>query len=485
MKTIAAVATALSNSGISIIRVSGDDAVDIVDRIFVTDSDKRLSGCASHTINHGYIVNKNMTDMSCDSSSSDQREHLSGEPYEVIDEVLVSVMKAPHSYTGEDVVEINTHGGVAVTKKVLDIVLRAGASIAEPGEFSKRAFLNGKMDLSQAEAVMDIIEADNNIALKNGISQLRGDVAEEIEEIRDLLIREIAHIEASNDDPEHIDYDVFDFQLDKTVLSSIERLEILIQSFEKGRIVRNGLNTVILGKPNAGKSSLMNNLLGTERAIVTDIAGTTRDSLEESLNIGDVTLRLTDTAGIRETTDRVESLGVDRSKKLSTDADLILYVVDSSVPLSDEDEDIIRLTKDKKMIVVYNKTDLEPMVSSDDLCKLLTEYGHSKGDYIILPVSLKDNTGVKDITDKISEMFGLGAVKTSNEVMLTNIRHKEAVSNAVNSLKNVMKGISDGVPVDCLTIDLMDAYSFLGYVIGKNVDEDLIDNVFSRFCLGK
>lgn len=463
MKTIAAVATALSNSGISIIRISGDDAVDIVDKIFVTDSGKRLSGCASHTINHGYIVNgNNMTD-----------------------EVLVSVMKAPHSYTGEDVVEINTHGGVVVTKKVLDIVLKAGAAIAEPGEFSKRAFLNGKMDLSQAEAVMDIIEAENSIALKNGVSQLRGDVAEEIGDVRDLLIREIAHIEASNDDPEHIDYDVFDFQLDKTIESLIKRLEILIQSFEKGRIVRNGLNTVILGKPNAGKSSLMNNLLGTERAIVTDIAGTTRDSIEESLNIGDVTLRLIDTAGIRITSDRVESLGVDRSKRLSADADLILYVVDSSVPISEEDRDIMDLTKGKKMIVVYNKTDLAPRVSSDTLCKLLEEHGNSKGEYCILPVSLKDNKGVKDITDKIEEMFDLGRIKSSNEVMLTNIRHKDAVANAIKSLNNVMDGINDGVPVDCLTIDLMDAYGSLGYVVGKNVDEDLIDTVFSRFCLGK
>ncbi len=463
MKTIAAVATALSNSGISIIRISGDDAVDIVDKIFVTDSGKRLSGCASHTINHGYIVNDN----------------------NMTDEVLVSVMKAPHSYTGEDVVEINTHGGVVVTKKVLDIVLKAGAAIAEPGEFSKRAFLNGKMDLSQAEAVMDIIEAENSIALKNGVSQLRGDVAEEIGEVRELLIREIAHIEASNDDPEHIDYDVFDFQLDKTIESLIKRLEILIQSFEKGRIVRNGLNTVILGKPNAGKSSLMNNLLGTERAIVTDIAGTTRDSIEESLNIGDVTLRLIDTAGIRITSDRVESLGVDRSKRLSADADLILYVVDSSVPISEEDRDIMDLTKGKKMIVVYNKTDLAPRVSPDTLCKLLEEHGNSKGEYCILPVSLKDNKGVKDITDKIEEMFGLGRIKSSNEVMLTNIRHKDAVANAIGSLNNVMDGINDGVPVDCLTIDLMDAYSSLGYVVGKNVDEDLIDTVFSRFCLGK
>lgn len=463
-KTIAAVATALSNSGIAIIRVSGNEAVDIADKIFVAHSGKKLSECVSHTINYGYV-----TDMSGNT----------------IDEVLVSVMKGPHSYTGEDVVEINTHGGVVVTKKVLNELLNAGASMAEPGEFSKRAFLNGRMDLSQAEAVMDIIEAENNIAVKAGVSQLKGDIADEISKIRKVLLDDISQIEAANDDPEHIIYDVFDFELDKHIDYALDRLEILIQSFSKGRIVRNGLNTVILGKPNAGKSSLMNKMLGTDRAIVTEVAGTTRDSLEEGLDLGDVTLNLIDTAGIRNTDDVVESIGVDRSKKLAADADLILYVVDSSVKPDNSDSDILDTTVGKKMIVIYNKTDLNPETTVEELCKLISDHGHATEDFCILPASVRDNFGIEDISEKICELYDIGKIKNSNEIMLTNLRHKEAIDKAVISLKNVQKGILDRVPEDMLTIDLMDAYTSLGAVIGEDVDEDLIDNIFSRFCLGK
>ncbi len=465
--TIAAIATSLSNSGIAIIRVSGDEAVEIVNRIFVSPSGKKLSECDSNTINYGHIVN----DLKNDTS--------------VIDEVMVSVMRAPHSYTGEDVVEINTHGGVLVTKKVLDLVLRSGAEMAEPGEFSKRAFLNGKMDLSQAEAVMDIIQAENEIAVKNGALQLRGDISEEISDIRNLIINEVSHIEAANDDPEHIIYDVFDFGLDKTIDTIYSRLEILIQSFEKGKIVRNGLNTVILGKPNAGKSSLMNKMLGVDRAIVTDIAGTTRDSLEEGLRIGDINLKLVDTAGIRETDDQVESLGVARSRDLAEDADLILYVIDSSVPIDESDREIIKMTVGKKMIIVYNKTDLKDCVGTDELCKLLSNEGHNSADYALLPVSLKENANIDVITDKIKELYDLGSIKESNEIMLTNIRHKEAIEKAAISIANVKKGIDSLVPEDMLTIDLMDAYASLGQVIGESVDEDLVNTVFSRFCMGK
>ncbi len=466
-ETIAAIATSLSNSGIAIIRVSGDDAVEIVNRIFVMPSGKKLSEVDSHTINYGHIVDGSENDTS------------------VIDEVMVSVMRAPHSYTGEDVVEINTHGGVLVTKKVLGLVIRSGARMAEPGEFSKRAFLNGKMDLSQAEAVMDIIQAESDVASKNGISQLRGDVSDEINDIRKMLIDEVSNIEAANDDPEHIIYDVFDFGLDKTIDTTYSRLEILIQSFEKGKIVRNGLNTVILGKPNAGKSSLMNKMLGIDRAIVTDIAGTTRDSLEEGLNLGEFNLKLVDTAGIRETDDQVESIGVARSKDLADSADLILYVIDSSVPLDESDREIIDMTVGKKMIIIYNKTDLDEAVGIDVLCKLLDEAGHSSDDHSILPVSLKEDADISSITDKIKELYNLGSIRESNEIMLTNLRHKEAIEKAMKSLDNVRKAIESSVPEDMLTIDMMDAYAFLGQVIGESVDEDLIDAVFSRFCLGK
>lgn len=466
-ETIAAIATSLSNSGIAIIRVSGDDAVEIVSRIFVMPSGKKLSEVASHTINYGHIVERSENDTS------------------VIDEVMVSVMRAPHSYTGEDVVEINTHGGVLITKKVLDIVIRSGAVMAQPGEFSKRAFLNGKMDLSQAEAVMDIIQAESDAASKNGMSQLRGDVSEEIGDIRKMLMDQISHIEAANDDPEHIIYDVFDFGLDKTIDTIYSRLEILIQSFEKGKIVRNGLNTVILGKPNAGKSSLMNKMLGIDRAIVTDIAGTTRDSLEEGMNLGDFILRLVDTAGIRETDDQVESIGVARSRDLADSADLVLYVIDSSVPLDESDNEIINMTVGKKMIIIYNKTDLDDVVEIDRLCQLITKAGHRTEDYSVLPVSLKADKDISCITDKIKELYDMGSIRQSNEIMLTNLRHKEAIERALLSLDNVRKGIDASVPEDMLTIDLMDAYGSLGAVIGENVDEDLIDAVFSRFCMGK
>ena len=463
-QTIAAIATALSNSGIAIIRVSGENSISIVDRVFESKSGKKLSDVDSHTLHYGHII--------------DNEENI-------IDEVLVSVMKAPHSYTGEDVVEVNTHGGIVITKKVLEIILSAGAVMAEPGEFSRRAFLNGKMDLSQAEAVMDIIKAENDTAAKNGILQLRGDVSKEITSIRESILNDVSHIEAANDDPEHIIYDVFEYGLDKRVDDMFHRLEILIQSFERGRIVRNGLNTVILGKPNAGKSSLMNKMLGIDRAIVTDIAGTTRDSLEEGLNLGELTLKLIDTAGIRETEDYVESLGVNKSKELATDADLILYVVDSSIPLDDSDKEIIGIASGKKILVIYNKTDLKEAVGIDTLCKLLKDSGIPESDYVILPVSLKESPNIKPITDSIKNMYNLGSIRESSEVMLTNIRHKEAISKAMDSLLNVKSGIENTVPEDMLTIDLMDAYTSLGYVIGESVDEDLVDAVFSRFCLGK
>lgn len=463
-QTIAAIATALSNSGIAIIRVSGDDAITIVDRVFKSKSGKRLSDVDSHTLHYGYII-ENDTD--------------------VIDEVIVSVMRGPHSYTGEDVVEINTHGGVLVTKKVLKCVLKNGVVLAQPGEFSKRAFLNGKMDLSQAEAVMDIIQAENDIATKNGISQLRGDISKKIVDIRNMLMDDISHIEAANDDPEHIIYDVFDFGLDKRVDTICCGLQNLIQSFEKGKIVRNGLNTVILGKPNAGKSSLMNRMLGMDRAIVTDIAGTTRDSLEEGMNLGDFNLNLIDTAGIRETDDKVESLGVERSRNLAEDADLILYVIDSSVELDRSDDEIINLTVGKKMIIIYNKTDLEQAISVDELCKLLSQAGHNEDDYTVLPFSLSNDQDISPIIDKIKELYNLGSIGKSNEVMLTNIRHRDLVDKALVSLNNVREGIEASVPDDMLTIDLMDAYVSLGQIIGQSVDDDLVDAVFSRFCMGK
>ena len=462
-KTIAAIATALSNSGISIIRISGDNAISITEKIFVSPSLKKLSEYESNTINYGHIVDNG----------------------EVIDEVMVSVMRAPASYTREDVVEINTHGGVLITKKVLSLLLKNGAVIAEPGEFTKRAFLNGRIDLSRAEAIMDIISAENDIALKSGIKQLRGDIYNSIKKIREELIYNIAFIESALDDPEHISLDGYYNELSDKVDSVLNELSILSKSAENGRIVRDGINTVILGKPNAGKSSLMNSLMGEERAIVTDIAGTTRDSLEESIRIGSVSFRISDTAGIRDTDDTVEKIGVERSRNLAKDAELILYVVDSSNNLDENDFDIIKMTVGKRIVVLLNKNDLDQVISVNELEDIMCREGHNKSDFRVISISARDNIGVDVLCDEVQNMFFNGDIGNSNEIMITNIRHKEAIDEAINSLNMVKSSIYDNMPEDFLTIDMMNAYSSLGYIIGEEVDDDLVNEIFSRFCMGK
>lgn len=461
--TIAAIATALSNSGISIIRVSGDNAIDITNRIFVSPSGKSLSECASNTINYGHIVNDD----------------------EIVDEVMVSVMRAPNSYTREDVTEINTHGGVLVTKKVLSLLLKNGARLAEPGEYTKRAFLNGRIDLSRAEAIMDLISAENDYALKSGISQLRGDVYKTISSLRAKLIYEIAFIESALDDPEHISLDGYYETLNDKISTYLKELNLLYNSADNGRIIREGIGTVILGKPNAGKSSLMNILIGKDRAIVTDIPGTTRDSLEESLRIGSISLRLIDTAGIRDTLDAVEKIGVDRAKALAGEADLILYVIDSSRELDDNDLDIIKMTVNKKMVVLLNKNDLDVIVDISDINKLLIENGHNMDDVKVLSISAKDNIGIDDLTNEVTYMFFNDEIRESNEVMITNIRHKEAIGDAINSINMVKSSIDDNMPEDFLTIDMMNAYRSLGFIIGEEVDDDLVTEIFSKFCMGK
>ena len=348
--TIAAIATALDNSSIAIIRVSGDEAIDIVSKIFITPSGKLLSDCKSGTINYGHIVNKG----------------------DVIDEVYVSIFRAPNSYTRENVVEINTHGGIYVTKKVLAILLQNGCRLAMPGEFSKRAFLNGRIDLSQAEAVMELINSENDLSLRSGISKLSGSVYKKIKKIRDEIIYEIAHIESALDDPEHISLDNYSEIIRNKIDNTIIDLQRLSDSAETGRIIRNGIKTVIVGKPNVGKSSVMNVLLGEDRAIVTDIEGTTRDSIEEGLKLGNINLRLIDTAGIRNSEDIIENIGIEKSISLCNDADLILFVIDSSRKLDDNDIKIIEMTENKKMIILLNKTDKEMVVSEADIDKLMS-----------------------------------------------------------------------------------------------------------------
>ena len=462
-KTIVAIATALSNSGISIIRVSGPEAIEISNKIYVSPSGRNLSDFPSNTINYGHIVDND----------------------EIVDEVMVSVMRSPASYTREDVVEINTHGGVLITKKVLSLLIKAGASMAEPGEFTKRAFLNGRIDLSRAEAIMDLISAESDIALKSGIGQLRGDVSDCIKSLRSKLIYEIAYIESALDDPEHISLDGYYEKLILKIDDIYKELVRLSASAENGRIVREGINTVILGKPNAGKSSLMNILIGENRAIVTDIAGTTRDSLEESLRIGSVSFRLIDTAGIRETEDTVEKIGVERAKSLAKEADLILFVVDSSRELDENDYDIIDMTVGKKVVVLFNKNDLNPKIDSELINSLMSKSGHSVDNYRIISISAKENDGIDLLQDEVQKMFFSGEIYNSNEVMITNLRHKEAIDKAIESLDMVKNSIELSMPEDFLTIDMMNAYSLLGQIIGEEVDDDLVTEIFSRFCMGK
>ncbi len=454
--TIAAIATAMNNAGISIIRISGEDALNIADRIFKSRSgDKQVSLMPSHTIHYGYIVDKEV----------------------IIDEVMLLIMKGPKSYTKEDVIEIDCHGGIVVTKRILETVLKYGARAAEPGEFTKRAFLNGRIDLSQAEAVSDIINAKNEIALKNSISQLRGNVLNKIKDIRNSIIHDLAFIEAALDDPEHISLDRFAEELDKHIDESLIELQVLLKSSENGRLIKEGIKTVILGKPNAGKSSLLNILVGSDRAIVTDIAGTTRDTLEETIQLGNITLNIIDTAGIRLTEDVVEKIGVDKAKQSAKDADLVIFVTDASTELDENDHEIIDIIQDKKAVVLMNKTDLDIKLQNEQIEALTGKE--------VIPVSAKENTGIDLLENWITEQFFSGNLDFNDEIYITNIRQKEAISESIKSLHMVKKSIEDEMPEDFYSIDLMNAYEVLGGIIGEAVDEDLVNTIFREFCMGK
>ena len=454
--TIAAIATASGNSGIGIIRVSGDEAIEIVDKIFKSvNSDKKLVNVKSHTINYGHIVDND----------------------KVIDEVLVSVMNGPHSYTGEDVVEINCHGGMIVIRKILEIVLKNGARTAEPGEFTKRAFLNGRMDLSQAEAVMDVINAKNEFALSSSIEQLNGRVSEKIKSLREKIIYNIAFIESALDDPEHISIDGYSEKLSKILEEVNGELSRLINNFDNGRIVKEGVKTVILGKPNAGKSSLLNLLLGEERAIVTDIEGTTRDTLEESINLNGVFLNLIDTAGIRDSEDVVEQIGVNKAKELAEKSDLVIFVADASKELDENDKEIINLIKDKQAIVLLNKSDLGTIINE----KNVSEFDNKP----VITFSAKTGDGLDELENKIRNLFYEGKVKYNDELYITNARQKESLINAKNSIEEVIKSVENDMPEDFYSIDLMDAYTYLGQIIGESVEDDLVYEIFSKFCMGK
>ena len=452
--TIAAISTGMTNSGIGIVRISGEEAFDIADRIY--KGRNKITESESHTIHYGHIID--------------------GE--ETIDEVLVMVMRAPRTFTGEDTVEINCHGGTFVLKRVLETVLKNGARAAEPGEFTKRAFLNGKMDLSQAEAVIDVINSENEYALQSSISQLKGNIKNKINDIRKKIIYHTAFIESALDDPEHISVDGYGETLKSEAEKIIDELEILIRSADNGRVMKEGINTVIVGKPNAGKSSLLNVLSGHERAIVTDIEGTTRDILEEQIKLGGLSLNVIDTAGIRTTDDVIEKIGVDRAWEYAMNADLIIYVVDASKELDENDDKILDLIRNKNTIILLNKSDLDTVVTAG----MMKERA---GNIPVISVSAKEEQGIRELEEMVKEMFLKGEISFNDQIYITNVRQKNALSDSLESMKKVIQSIDDGMPEDFYSIDLMDAYESLGSITGESVGEDLVNEIFSKFCMGK
>lgn len=465
-ETIAAIATGLTDSGIGIIRISGSEAIEIGGRLFRTPSGKKNADWDSHKLYYGYVV--------------DPKKEKASEKWtdSVIDEVMAVAMKAPRSFTGEDTVEIQCHGGVLVMRKILAFALENGARLAEPGEFTKRAFLSGRIDLSRAEAVMDVIQSQNEYALSASVRQLNGRLSEQIKKMRAGLIYEIALIESALDDPEHISLDGYSGQLYEKLGELIGQIDRLAATAENGRLIKEGIRTVIVGKPNAGKSSLLNLLSGEERAIVTDIAGTTRDALEETITLDGISFQMIDTAGIRHTDDLVEKIGVERAVKYAENADLIIYVVDSSVDLDDNDRRIISMIKDKKFIVLLNKSDLSGVVTEKKIKELL-------GEKTVIKISAKEGSGLELFEQTVKDMFFHGKLESSQENVILNMRHKEALLEASEALRLVKKSIDDGMPEDFLSIDLMSAYSALGKIIGEEVDDDLIEEIFRKFCLGK
>lgn len=479
--TIAAIATAFSEAGIGIIRISGEDAFTIADKIFLSKKDFDrwnedkvnfcktffLGSAKNYTLHYGYIVD--------------------GES--VVDEVLVSVMRAPKSYTAENVAEINCHGGILILEKVMELLLKNGARVAEPGEFTKRAFLNGRMDLSEAEAVMDLIHSKNEFALQASVGQLKGSVSSIIKELRSKIIYEIAFIESALDDPENYSTDGYGEKLSGILEGIEEKIKNLIDHADDGRILKEGIQTVILGKPNAGKSSFLNGLLGEEKAIVTEIAGTTRDALEEDIKLDGISLHIIDTAGIRQTEDKVEKIGVEKARNYAREADLIVYIVDSSVDLDESDEEILDILRDKRFIVLLNKSDLDVAVTekniADKLKVLFCNSVEGEKKYDILKVSALKHQGIDLFEEAVKKMFFKGDISFNNEVVITSMRHKEALLEAQKSIGMVKQSIEAGMPEDFYSIDLMNAYAALGRIVGEEVGDDLVNEVFEKFCMGK
>ena len=455
--TIAAISSAAGNSGIGIIRESGDEALEVVDKIFrPANKNKKLANVESHTVHYGHIMDGDKT----------------------LDQVLVIVMKNPHSYTGEDTVETDCHGGMLILKKVLDLVLKNGARTAEPGEFTKRAFLNGRIDLSQAEAIIDVIKSKTDMAHEVAQSQLEGSLAKKIKDLRMNVTEVLAHLEVSIDfaeeDVEEITYQT----LEEKALELRNEIKKLYDTAESGKILRDGLKTVIVGKPNVGKSSLLNSILGENRAIVTDIAGTTRDVIEEFVNIKGIPLKIVDTAGIRETEDVVEKIGVEKSRESFSTADLVIMVLDASRKLSEEDMEILESLKNKKTIVLLNKMDLEPQIELEKI----EEFVNSED---IIKISALKHQGIEELQDKIEAMVYHGSVKNSSNLMITNSRHKDALFKAYESINDAISAIEQRMPYDFIEVDFKNIWDYLGYINGDTVREDLLDTIFANFCIGK
>lgn len=460
-ETIAAISTAPGQGGIGIVRISGEQAVAIAERIFRMPSGKKLSDCASHTIHYGYIWNDGHT----------------------IDEVLLMLMRAPHTYTTEDTVEINCHGGVFVVKKVLETALQNGARPAEPGEFTKRAFLGGRIDLSQAEAVIDLIQSQNEYAWKTSLGQLKGNVSKKIQELRQKILYQMAFLESALDDPEHISLEGYAHKLMLLLKEYQAELKQLIASFENGRRMTEGIKTVIIGKPNAGKSSILNLLAGEERAIVTDVEGTTRDVLEESIVLDGISLRILDTAGIRDTEDIVERMGVERALYHIEDADMILYVIDASSGLDENDQRIWQKIEEKETIVLINKTDLTE--EEEELLLVSKQLPQCLQKETPILFSAKEGRGLSELSAQIKERFFAGRIALNDQITITNVRHKRLLEEALQSLCLAESSIQNGMPEDFYTIDLMDAYAKLGQILGQEIEDDLADEIFQRFCMGK
>lgn len=448
--TIAAISTALGVGAISIVRMSGKDSISIANKVF---SGKDLEKVATHTINYGFIKDNE----------------------EIIDEVLVSVMKAPHTYTTEDIVEINCHGGITTTNKVLETLLKHGARLAEPGEFTKRAFLNGRIDLTKSEAVMDLLESKTESARKLAINSLQGKTALLVDNFRDKIKQLISSIEVNIDYPEYYDIEVVTLEKIKEETASMKQeLETIIKESENSKIIKNGIDTLIIGRPNVGKSSILNKFLDEEKAIVTDIAGTTRDIVEGQIMLDNIVLNIIDTAGIRQTEDKVEKIGVEKSLSLIDKADLIIVVLNSNEKLTLEDQELLEKTKNKNTIVVLNKNDLERNIELDKL-----------ENYTLVSTNTNDLEGIDTLKDKIKEMFNLEQISTKDYNYLTNVRQISLAKNAYQKLIDVETGLKENLPVDMIEIDLRDCFDILGQITGKTYSDEIIDNLFERFCVGK